>query len=88
MRKLVARIGDESFDIVSLLPNGFFKYCYKNNALPPSGNSWFLPRYREFFDCAAMFCQTSELVTVQAYQNAIVMSRQQQDVSGKPNYGG
>lgn len=85
MRKLVARIGDKSFDIVSLLLNSFFKYCYKNISLPPSENSWFLPRYREFF---VMFCQTSELVTVQAYQNAIVMSRQQQDVSGKPNYSG
>lgn len=37
---------------------------------------------------AAMSCLTSELVTVQAHQNAIVMSRQQQDVSGKPNYSG
>jgi hypothetical protein len=88
MRKLVARIENKSFDIVSLLLNSFFKYCFNNISLPPSGNSWFLPRYREFFDCAAMFCQTLELVTVQAYQNAIVMSRQQQDVFGKPNYRG
>lgn len=78
MRRLVARFEDRSFDTLSLLLNDFLHIAIKIFSFPFE-NQWHPPGYSETFGYAAVSCQTDELVTVRAYQNAIVMSRQLQD---------
>lgn len=79
MKRPVARFEEKSFGMIILLLHNFSAYCYKNISIFRLGTNGVLPRHREIFGSDAMSCQTNELVTIQAYQNATVMPRQLQN---------